>query len=51
MVEGNAVVTIGRDGIECGIGSTCGSKGITLNAWNLNQSADGARGFFRGMPL
>ena len=44
MVKGNAVVTVGRDGIECGIGSTSGSKGITLNAWNLNQTADGVAG-------
>ena len=44
MVEGNAVVAVGSDGKEGGIGSTCGSKGITLNAGNLNQSADGVTG-------
>ena len=49
MIEGDTMVAVGSDGIECGIGSACGSKGITLNAGNLNQSADGVTGHAKMM--
>ena len=49
MIEGDTVVAIRSDRIEGGIGSTCGSKGITFNTGNLNQSADGVTGHTKMM--